>query len=1190
MKAKIIKLLKACAVCSLSLAAMLQTASAAVAPEKFGLWPKQLGAAGNLYSLARHPNGTILGAGSFRDSFSFGGRALTRLQGSGDEGWVGTFTWNGSPNRAFTFRSNAAGEVRATGIAVDQVSGNTYVVGFWQDHLQVEDDSGSIFQRSPTAGNVAQMFLAKFLNGEVLEWVTIIGGGAEAGTPIQMSPSRASGTKGISVDLEGNIYVVGYCRNGTTFESVPSSGSSNLIRNNVAGTHSGFLAKYKPNGGIDWVRFQDSADAGDVTTSVVTDADGSIYLAGYSGGTLLTLESDTTQTARTITFGASAERLYIAKYSSQGRPLLQWRFGGDAGSASSQQKVSNMAIDANKLVVCGWHTGNLRKPDGSIWSGGGNQGAKAGYVAAFDKAGAPLWAKTLAVDSSGENEVNDVAIDETGDVLVSGYAAVPTGSSQGYGGLDGFLGHLSGGAGSIVWMQNLGENANDAGFGVIAAPGRHVISAGSYTSGIRWKGTLLYDISPDNVGYGCLMGFCEGATNDDFANRTILTGTTIKVETSNLIATTEIGEPLHAFHNGGHSLWWEWTAPQSGVLIVDTIGSLRPWDGSFGNQDLDTTLAIYSGTSLSDLTVVGSNDDYNGNYTSRVLINVVAGNSYKIAVDGYNGLIGVIKLNLSFTAATPVPEISSSRTATATTGQSFSYQIQANNGPFGFGASGLPSGLSVNTITGLISGTPIASGTFNIGLTATNASGFGNATLVLTVNPASSSRVIRIVPVSVTSGGTVIVPIDLVSQGDENALGFSLVFDQSKLSNPQVSLGTNATGASLNVNSTQASSGKLGIALAKNAGSIFSSGTQRILNVTFSVASVATATETTISFGDQPIFREVVNSAAGVLSANFQSGVVTVTVGYEGDVSPRPTGNNAVGISDWVQIGRFVAGLDAVDNGVEFQRADVAPLATSGDGRLTIADWVQAGRYAAGLDAITSAGGPTSPVGIGLSAVTPVAADSSRLLSIESNVGLSGSLVEVGVSFMAQGDENAIGFSVSFDPSKLSFSDAEQGRDTVGGQWIVNQNNKSVGRIGLALALNPGQTFTPGSRQLAKLRFIPATGVRQDASLTFGDAPVTREVTDSAAKSLPASYSPGEIRTSTSLLGVSGNQLSSDIPRLGYRLNIETLVGKNYRVEWSDNMIDWQTLTTINSISANFDFLDQSATNSTRRFYRLVEQ
>ena len=69
----------------------------------------------------------------------------------------------------------------------------------------------------------------------------------------------------------------------------------------------------------------------------------------------------------------------------------------------------------------------------------------------------------------------------------------------------------------------------------------------------------------------------------------------------------------------------------------------------------------------------------------------------------------------------------------------FSYQIVATNSPTSYSATGLPSGLSINTSTGLISGT--ATGmtighVYSVPLSATNIAGTGNATLTITVKPA----------------------------------------------------------------------------------------------------------------------------------------------------------------------------------------------------------------------------------------------------------------------------------------------------------------------------------------------------------------------------------------------------------------------------------------------------------------------
>ncbi|MBA3354067.1 MAG: putative Ig domain-containing protein, partial [Blastocatellia bacterium] len=79
------------------------------------------------------------------------------------------------------------------------------------------------------------------------------------------------------------------------------------------------------------------------------------------------------------------------------------------------------------------------------------------------------------------------------------------------------------------------------------------------------------------------------------------------------------------------------------------------------------------------------------------------------------------------------PSITSTTTASGQQGQPFTYQIIATNGPTSFAASNLPQGLTLsNPATGLISGTPIVSGSFDVLMTASNNSGTGSAVLHLT--------------------------------------------------------------------------------------------------------------------------------------------------------------------------------------------------------------------------------------------------------------------------------------------------------------------------------------------------------------------------------------------------------------------------------------------------------------------------
>src|SRR5437764_14081810 len=89
---------------------------------------------------------------------------------------------------------------------------------------------------------------------------------------------------------------------------------------------------------------------------------------------------------------------------------------------------------------------------------------------------------------------------------------------------------------------------------------------------------------------------------------------------------------------------------------------------------------------------------------------------------------------VSSVLAAPKPVITSPLTATGQVGVAFSYQITATNNPTSFNATGLPAGLSVNTSTGLISGTPTTAGTYSVTISATNAGGSGSTTLSITTS------------------------------------------------------------------------------------------------------------------------------------------------------------------------------------------------------------------------------------------------------------------------------------------------------------------------------------------------------------------------------------------------------------------------------------------------------------------------
>jgi sugar lactone lactonase YvrE len=119
---------------------------------------------------------------------------------------------------------------------------------------------------------------------------------------------------------------------------------------------------------------------------------------------------------------------------------------------------------------------------------------------------------------------------------------------------------------------------------------------------------------------------------------------------------------------------------------------------------------------------------------------------FGVAVDSAGNLyVGDTSNHTIRTGALAPPLITSPLTVSATVGQQFIYQF-GTTGATSRSVTNLPAGLTFNTNLAAITGTPTAAGTFQVGLSATNAAGTSTATLTITVQPAPSSG-----PVIVTS-------------------------------------------------------------------------------------------------------------------------------------------------------------------------------------------------------------------------------------------------------------------------------------------------------------------------------------------------------------------------------------------------------------------------------------------------------
>jgi hypothetical protein len=145
-----------------------------------------------------------------------------------------------------------------------------------------------------------------------------------------------------------------------------------------------------------------------------------------------------------------------------------------------------------------------------------------------------------------------------------------------------------------------------------------------------------YNGASGSVALNWTETFGSAPANDAFASAIALTRASGTASGSNRFATKETGEPAHAGNSGSASVWWSITPTRSRKIRLNTAGS-----------NFDTTLAVYTGSSVAALTAVVSNDDRGNTLQSAVSFNATAGTTYYIAVDGHGSATGSIVLSYS---------------------------------------------------------------------------------------------------------------------------------------------------------------------------------------------------------------------------------------------------------------------------------------------------------------------------------------------------------------------------------------------------------------------------------------------------------------------------------------------------------------------------------------------------------------
>lgn len=245
----------------------------------------------------------------------------------------------------------------------------------------------------------------------------------------------------------------------------------------------------------------------------------------------------------------------------------------------------------------------------------------------------------------------------------------------------------------------------------------------------------------------------------------------------------------------------------------------------------------------------------------------------------------------------PIPAITSPANGNPLRATPFIYQITASNGPTSYTAASLPPGMTVNSTTGLISGSATTIGTYPVVLSATNANGVGTRGLTLAVTDLPLAK-----PV-ITGPASAIAVIDRAFAVQIQASNFPTAYACSGL---PAGLSLDPATGVISGTATASFAGSIPVAASNLAGS----GTG-VMNL-------------------------IVQPPIPVVASASVAGTVGTAITHQIQATENPTSYTATGLPGWLS-GPGAAGiLTGIPTGAGHWTVDVSAANGSGTGTGTI--------------------------------------------------------------------------------------------------------------------------------------------------------------------------------------------------------------------------------------------------------------
>jgi Ca2+-binding RTX toxin-like protein len=224
------------------------------------------------------------------------------------------------------------------------------------------------------------------------------------------SPNSALGLA-VAVDQAGDTYVTGNYQGTVNFGSGPGVTTLTSVPGAFA---DGYLAKYDPNGNLDWVKDMGAGDWNDYAGLTVDKSSGDVIATGFFEGTVNFGGSSGTMTA------VAPNAAYIVKYDGSGNLIWARKFDAQTNSSLNGVLGQTVATDASgNVYIAGEYQGtiNFAPGTGSAWETN-NSGNSNAYIAKLDAAGNFGWVDVFNGPSG--NWILGLGLDGSGNIYANG--------------------------------------------------------------------------------------------------------------------------------------------------------------------------------------------------------------------------------------------------------------------------------------------------------------------------------------------------------------------------------------------------------------------------------------------------------------------------------------------------------------------------------------------------------------------------------------------------------------------------------------------------------------------------------------------------------------------------------------------------------------------------------------------------